>query len=151
MRVCHLGDMMPRVRQVRHTRRGHAEYCGSFDCGGDQYRTRTGRLRADLDNHQLHDDLQCAGGELSNELRGAPGAGRSSEPQQQSGLQSQRGGGWHLPVGLQFEPAHVPVGLRATIAVTIGFSRLEHVPEKHALGFDPMGENRFSEKDMQQP
>jgi hypothetical protein len=24
----------------------------------------------------------------------------------------------------------------------------EHVPEKHALGLDPMGGNRFSEKDM---
>jgi hypothetical protein len=27
---------------------------------------------------------------------------------------------------------------------------LEHVPEKHALGLDPMGGNRFSEKDMRQ-
>jgi hypothetical protein len=24
---------------------------------------------------------------------------------------------------------------------------LEQIPEKHALGLDPMGENRFSEKD----
>jgi hypothetical protein len=27
---------------------------------------------------------------------------------------------------------------------------LKHVPEKHALGLDPMGGNRFSEKDMRQ-
>jgi hypothetical protein len=27
---------------------------------------------------------------------------------------------------------------------------LEHVPEKHALGLDPMGGNGFSEEDMLQ-
>jgi hypothetical protein len=29
-------------------------------------------------------------------------------------------------------------------------SSLEHVPEKHALELDPMGGNRFSERDMRQ-
>jgi hypothetical protein len=34
--------------------------------------------------------------------------------------------------------------------VTLDAAELEHVPEKHVLGLDPMGGNRFSEKGMRQ-
>ena len=39
--------------------------------------------------------------------------------------------------------------LSSWIGVT--FRRLEHDPEKHALGLDPMGGNRFSAKIMLKP
>jgi hypothetical protein len=38
-------------------------------------------------------------------------------------------------------------GAKASSSIGLGCA-LEHVPEKHALGLDPMGGNRFSEKDM---
>ena len=39
---------------------------------------------------------------------------------------------------------------RRRMPLFCSFRKLEHVPEKHALELDPMGGNRFSEKDMRQ-
>jgi len=112
--------------RIFEPRRGYAGNGASNGCGGNHRRACAGGRRGgedsprpDIDRDELHDDVQFASGELSNDVRDTHAGYRASQPQFRDTPQSQCNGGYHLLAQLQRAPVELPVELRATIAVAI--------------------------------
>jgi hypothetical protein len=67
----------------------------------------------------LHDELQFAGGELSNQVLHSGAAYSSSQPQQQSSTYSQCDGEHVMHHGLYLDPAGVPKRMRAEFPISL--------------------------------